>query len=163
MISFVTVPPKIEELLKQVEIREIPRDTPCTVSVETPISEVYRLLDEERPGAVLVFDGEELVGIFTDRDILRRTALESVDPATPIRQLMTAGPVTLDAGDPLADAIAAMTRRKHRNIPLAGSLRSQAAMVSSRDVLRFIAGHFPEAVLNLPPRLNQRLTRPEGG
>lgn len=157
------MPPKIEEILKEVRIREIPRDVPCTVSAETPIEEVYRLLDEERPGAVLVFDGDDLVGIFTDRDVLYRTALEGRQPETPVRELMTAEPVTLDPGKRLADAIAAMTERKLRNIPVGAVSARHAALVSSRDVLRFIVGHFPEAVLNLPPRLDQRLTRPEGG
>ena len=155
--------PKIEQILREVRIREIPRDTPCTVAVDTPISEVYRLLDEERPGAVLVFDGDALVGIFTDRDILYRTSLEAPDPDTPIRDLMTADPVTLDPGKRLADAIGEMTERKLRNIPLDAESARHAALVSSRDILRFIAAHFPEAVLNLPPRLDQRLTRAEGG
>ncbi len=153
----------IEEILREVRIRDLELEEPCRVAPDTPLGEVYRLLDVERPGAVLVCEDDRVVGVFTDRDVLYRTALEDFEPSTPIRDLMTPQPVTAGTDHRLAEAISAMTRFGHRRIPLQDEDGRDAGVVSSRDILRFIAGYFPEAVLNLPPRLHQQMPRPEGG
>lgn len=151
----------IEKLLARVKISELPRRRVCIVAPETSLEEVYRLLDEEHSVAVLVCEGDEMVGIFTERDILTRTALEG-DPATPIADLMN--PVTvLGPEDRLADAIALMHENSYRHVPLAGGPGAKPGLIGGRDILRLIAEHHPETLLNLPPRLDQRLTTAEGG
>ena len=56
-----------------------------------------------------------------------------------------------------------MVKGGYRHVPVVDAEQRQVGLLSSRVILRFIADHFPEAVLNLPPRLNQVLSRPEGG
>jgi hypothetical protein len=56
-----------------------------------------------------------------------------------------------------------MTVHGYRSVPLVDERDRWLGLLSSRNVLRYIAEHFPEAVLNLPPRLNQHLRRAEGG
>lgn len=153
----------VEEILALVGIDALARERYQRVSSSTPLSEVYRVLDDRRTGAVLVCDDDRLVGIFTDRDVLYRTAAESTDPDTPISELMSREPETLSAGHRVADAIEMMTTRGYRHIPLVDGEGRLTGLLTSRDILRFIADHFPEAVLNLPPRLHQQLNRPEGG
>ena len=153
----------IEDTLRYVRISELRLEVGGAVSPDTPIGEVYETLDRQRRNAVVVCEGDSVVGIFTQRDILNRTALEAPDSATPIRELMTADPFTLRMDQKLADAIHAMTVHGYRNVPLVDGSGRWLGLLSSRNVLRFIAEHFPEAVLNLPPRLNQRLSRAEGG
>ena len=157
------MPKPIEETLGDVRISELRLEVGGAVAPETPIGEVYELLHRQRHNAAVVCDGDEVVGIFTQRDILYRTALEAPDPETPIGELMTAEPFTLQIDQKLADAIHAMTVHGYRNVPLVDGRGRWLGLLSSRNVLRFIAEHFPEAVLNLPPRLNQRLRRAEGG
>jgi CBS domain-containing protein len=132
------------------------------VKRETPLSEVYRLLDEEHSVAVLICDGNEPVGIFTERDVLNRTALE-VDPDTPVGELMSSVKSSLQLEDRLADAIAIMHESGYRHIPLRGSEEEAPGLIGGRDILRLIAEYYPETLLNLPPRLDQRMTAPEGG
>ncbi len=153
----------IEEILQDVRIDEIPLKSPMTAAPETPLEEVYGLLEASSHGAILVCDGGELVGIFSERDVLYRTALESLDPATPIRELMTPDPVTIAGDSEVAAAIRLMTERGYRHLPLVDRGGCCEGLLATRNVLRFIADHFPEAVLNLPPRLHQRMLRPEGG
>ena len=102
-----------------------------------------------------------MVGIFTERDVLNRTALEG-DLATPIRELMTTDVVTLEAGQSITKAIAIMTERRIRHIPLVDGESREQGMIGGRDILRLIADYYPETLLNLPPRLDQRLSHPEG-
>lgn len=150
--------------LKQTRIDSIDRREPRPVAPSTPIAEVYRIFDEEGLGGVAVVDADDLViGIFTERDILYRTALEKIDPETPIAEFMTRAPETLAVDAQVAEAVGVMQRGGHRHVPLVDSTGLHAGILTSRDILRHIASHFPEAVLNLPPHLHQRFRRPEGG
>lgn len=153
----------IEETLADVKISELRLELGGAVGRDTPVAEVYEMLDRQRRNAVVICDGDSVVGIFTQRDILYRIALEKIDPATPIGELMTPDPFTLRIDQRVADAIHAMTVHGYRSVPLVDAHDRWLGLLSSRNVLRFIAAHFPEAVLNLPPRLDQHLARPEGG
>lgn len=157
------MPRSIEEILQDVRIDEIELRPAVRTSPETPLSEVYSLLERSPHGALLICEGERVCGIFTERDVLYRTALEDLDPSTPISELMKRDPVTLDSHDLLAAAVRLMTERGYRHVPLVDGEERYRGLLASRDVLRFIADHFPEAVLNLPPRLHQTMLTPEGG
>lgn len=133
------------------------------VEPATTLAEVYRLMDEEDASAVVICREDKPVGIFSHRDVLYRTALEELEPSTPIEELMTPDPVTLGLDDWMATAIRIMVEGGHRHIPIVDSQGCIVGILTSREILRFIADHMPEAVLNLPPRLHQVLPRPEGG
>lgn len=154
---------EIEEILRSIRISELDLRPAPGVAPATTLAEVYRLLDQEHRVAVMVLDDGKVVGIFSQRDVLYRTALEAIDPDTSISELMTRDPTTLSPGDRLAEAVKTMTRGGFRQIPLVDEAGRAVGMVSSRDVICFIAEHFPAAVLNLPPRLHQTMSRPEGG
>lgn len=153
----------IEEILKEVRIEEIKLQPAITVAEDTPLGEIYSLLEASPHGAVLVLEDTRIVGIFTERDVLYRTALEDLDGETPIGELMTPDPTTVGVGDRLAEAVRLMTERGYRHLPLVDTEGRYLGLLGSRDVLSFIADHFPEAVLNLPPRLHQKMLTPEGG
>jgi len=153
----------IEETLREVRISELRLEVGGGVSPDTPFAEVCEILDRQRRNAIVVCDGDSVVGIFTQRDILYRTSLEAPDPATPIGELMTPEPFTLRLDHKVADAIQAMTARGYREVPVVDGRGHWLGLLTSRSLLRYIAARFPEAVLNLPPRLNQHLRRAEGG
>lgn len=157
------MPRSIEEILQDVRIDDIKLRPAVRATQLTPLSEIYGLLEVSRHGAILVCDGETVCGIFTERDVLYRTALEDLDPATPIGELMTRDPVTLGRRARVAEAVRVMTEHGYRHVPLVDDAGNYKGLLASRDVLRFIADHFPEALLNLPPRLHQTLLTPEGG
>lgn len=152
----------VEKLLAKVRIRDLPRRSVCTVNSSTTLGEVYRLLDVEYSVAVLVCDDSGLVGIFTERDILNRTALEG-NPDTPIGELMSPVKASLTSDHRLADAIKLMHETGYRHIPLPDNEGAKPGLVGGRDILKLIADYYPETLLNMPPRLHQQMTRPEGG
>jgi CBS domain-containing protein len=154
---------RIEDLLAKVKVRDLQLQPDHRISPRTRLSEVYRSFDEQRHGAAMVCDGDEVVGIFTQRDVLNRTALENLDPQTPVSEVMSDRPITISLQHDLAEAIQAMVEGGYRHIPVVDENRKQVGLLSSRVILRFIADHYPEEVLNLPPRLHQVMTRPEGG
>jgi len=157
------MPSRIEELLRAIRVRDLELQSDHRIDPSTPLAEVYRAFDEQRHGAAMVCSGDTLVGIFTQRDVLYRTALENLDPDTPVSEVMSDRPVTIGLDQGLAAAIQAMVEGGYRHIPVVDENGDPVGLLSSRVILRFIADHYPEAVLNLPPRLHQVMTRSEGG
>jgi CBS domain-containing protein len=157
------MPRPIEEILRQTKVRDLKLQSDHRIDPATSLAEVYRAFDEQGHGAAMVCDGDRVVGIFTQRDVLYRTALEGLDPATPVSAVMSDRPVTVGLDQDLAEAIRVMVEGAYRHIPVVDDDNHQVGLLSSRVILRFIADHFPEEVLNLPPRLDQVMSRPEGG
>lgn len=153
----------IEEILRDVRINEIPLKKPMTATLETSLEEAYELLEASPHGALLVLEGGRILGIFTERDVLYRTALEGLDSSTSMADLMTPDPVVISIQKRLSDAIHLMTEQGYRHLPLVDDRNECAGLLATRDLLRFIAEFFPEAVLNLPPRLHQQMLTAEGG
>jgi CBS domain-containing protein len=89
-------------------------------------------------GSVLVFrNNTELLGIFTERDLLHRVVNAGLDPSTtPLREVMTDDVVVVSADTPRVDVIDLMREERFRHVPIAqdGQL---IGVVSLRDVLRF--------------------------
>jgi CBS domain-containing protein len=91
------------------------------ISVEptTRVSEVLKLLAERRIGAVPVIGGGRVQGIFSERDLVYRLAEEG--PAVldrPVGEVMTSPAVTTDRSTPILHALALMTRRRIRHLPV---------------------------------------------
>lgn len=104
---------------------------PSTASV----LDAARLMNERGVGAVLVVDGGALVGIFTERDILRRIVVPRQDAAaTTVREVMTADVVTCDAETTLEECASVMTSRRIRHLPVADKT-GPCGMISIGDLL----------------------------
>jgi CBS domain-containing protein len=88
-----------------------------------------------RFGSAVVMEGSMLLGIFTERDVLRAAA-SGVDPtASRVSDWMTADPVTAEPGMDADEAVELMMSNGFRHLPVleAGRL---AGIVSLRDVVR---------------------------
>jgi CBS domain-containing protein len=90
---------------------------------------------ERNIGAVPVVHGEKLVGIFSERDLMRRVVAEGRDPrATCLAEVMTDDPLTINMNEDLGNCMALMRRHNFRHLPVCheGQL---IGMVSLRDIL----------------------------
>ncbi len=86
---------------------------------DKPVIEAARAMEHNNIGAIFVQDGGRIVGIVTDRDLAVRALGRALDPnTTPISDVMTSSPITLDARASHADAIRLMQDRNVRRIPL---------------------------------------------
>ena len=91
-----------------------------TVTFESPIRSVARMMRDREIGDVLVVDEDgTLCGIVTDRDIIVRAIAENADPAsTRIGDICTAQVVTLEPEETVSRAIELMRHRAIRRIPV---------------------------------------------
>jgi len=89
------------------------------VSPQTNLRELIDLLTEKRIGAVPVCDGDAVVGIMSERDVIQ--AIKRLGPAAfdrPVRETMTAPPITVDPETTLLQGLSLMTRRRIRHLPV---------------------------------------------
>ncbi len=108
------------------------------VHVLTPdqvVSDALSLMASHEIGAVLVVEGDRLVGIFSERDLLRRVCARGRSTEkTPLREVMTPDPVTASPGESRLVAVAKMQRAGCRHLPILAD-GVIIDMVSMRDLL----------------------------
>ena len=105
-----------------------------TVEPGDRLGEVAQRMVERDVGAVLVLEGEQLVGILTERDVLRAVA-DGLDDATLVRDRMTPHPETLDADDTTEHAAVLMIHGGFRHLPVIEQGRV-VGVLSIRDLMR---------------------------
>jgi CBS domain-containing protein len=94
-----------------------------------------RLMNEKRVGGLIVMQDATVVGIFTERDILRRVVGEARDPiTTPVRDVMTTPVFTCSPETRLDDLIEAITRNRIRHIPVVSN-GDLCGVITSGDIL----------------------------
>ncbi len=109
-----------------------------TVSKAAPVDEAVREMNEKGIGALLVVERGLPVGMFTERDVLRRIVDADRDPAlTHVGEVMTKNVLTITPEMQVADVMALMTERRCRHLPVI-SEGAIVGMVSIGDLLRWI-------------------------
>ena len=114
---------------------------PLTVETHTSLAEALMLMRNHRIGCVLVTDEQGLLkGIVTERDLLQKVALETPDlDACPVKDLMSAAPESSKPDHPLGYAIQRMIVSDIRYLPLVDDSGRPNGIVSSRDIIAYIA------------------------
>lgn len=105
------------------------------------VLQAAHVMNDKGIGGVVVMTGAKLVGIFTERDIMRRVVAATRDPATTlVSEVMTAEPMTITAEMQVAVCRAMMSARRVRHLPVVhdGTL---VGVVTSGDVLAFEVAH----------------------
>lgn len=108
-----------------------------SVTPETTITEVVRILAEKRIGAVLVMDAQgALVGILSERDIVRTLASHAGDTFTmTAAQLMTHSPTVTSPEASVVNAMEIMTEGRFRHLPVVSNGKL-VGLVSIGDVVK---------------------------
>ena len=103
-----------------------------------PHATVYEALEkmvDQDIGALVVMRGIDLVGIFSERDLMKRVVAEGCDPRrTCLAEVMTEDPLTVNTSEELENCMALMRRHGFRHLPVCheGQL---VGIVSLRDIL----------------------------
>ncbi len=135
--------------------------SPLCLTPETPIREALLVLRSQHRGALLICRHDKLVGIFTERDVVRILA-EGRDLDAPIAEEMVPDPLTICQGDSVASAIRFMARNGYRRLPVVDRSNRPVGLVDVEGIVHFLVQDFPEAVYNLPPVANPATRDREG-
>jgi CBS domain-containing protein len=109
-----------------------------TVTAQTSIGEAIAKMNARRIGSVVVMEGERLVGIFTERDVLTRVVPQQLDPRrTPVGEVMSREPITISPSRTVEEALVIINNSRHRHLPVVQAGRL-VGMVSIGDLTRWI-------------------------
>jgi len=129
-----------------------PAEPVCLGETATVQEAIERMLARRQAGVLVVDTGGRLIGIFTERDVLTRVAGQGREARrTLLGEVMTRAPEALRPGDRVAYAVHCMSVAGYRTVPLVDADGKPVGVVTVSDVISWLAGLFPEAVLNLPP------------
>ena len=114
------------------------RETIHAVAPDTAITECVRRMTAEKIGALIVMEGEKLVGIFTERDALAKVLAAGRDPAsTRVSEVMTKDPTCIAPATSVGEAMELVTRRRFRHLPVVENGRV-LAVISSGDLTHWL-------------------------
>jgi CBS domain-containing protein len=109
-----------------------------SVGPDTPVAECVRTMTAEKIGALIVMDGERLLGIFTERDALNKVLAAGLDPvSTKVSAVMTKDPYCIPPTTTVGEAMKLVTKRRFRHLPIVENGKV-LAVVSSGDLTHWL-------------------------
>ena len=119
------------------KIREIMRyGFLFTVQRAATVSDAVKAMAAHNVGIVSVLEGDKLVGVFSERDVVRRVVDRGLDPArTPVGDVMTTELVVADADEDYQSAMRKMDQANIRHLLVVSEGRI-LSMISIRDLMR---------------------------
>ena len=110
-----------------------------TIAPETTVLDAVGRMNEKGVGALLVTDGDQPVGMFTERDVLRRVVDVRRDPSsTKVAEVMSRELVVVHPEVTVEEAMAIMTERRCRHLPVIQD-DDIVGMVSIGDLSRWMS------------------------
>ena len=110
----------------------------ATVDESTIVYETVELMNKKNVTAVIVTSADKPVGIFTERDVLKRVASREIDvKVTPTKQVMTAPIITMPRAALVGDVLLEMSHRDIRNMPVSSESGDLTGLVSMPEILQY--------------------------
>jgi CBS domain-containing protein len=119
---------KILDIMRQGFLFMVPRNA--------TVAEAVRVMSTHNVGIVNVLDGDRLVGLFSERDVVRRVVDRGLDPAaTRVGDVMTTEIMVADVEEDYQSAMRKMDQANIRHLPVVSGGRL-VSMISIRDLIR---------------------------
>lgn len=153
------------ELARNLKVESVSRlqpSQPVLMERRRSVSDAVKLMRESQGGCILVCEQGALVGIFTERDLLRRVIAQGKNWNTPVGEVMTADPICVCAKDPIRLAVRRMEKGNYRHLPVTDESGRPVGLLSVKRIVHYLAEHFPATVYNLPPDPRAVPEQPEG-
>ena len=129
-----------------------------TDAADDVLSDASAKMWQQQTGSLLITEGDKLIGIVTERDVLRVIA-EGHDPTKiTLREVMTADPVTVPLSATVREAAGIMFDKWFRHLPVVADSGEVAGIISLRDLLSLVAQGMDEPT-TLETLTGHRLTR----
>jgi signal-transduction protein with cAMP-binding, CBS, and nucleotidyltransferase domain len=117
---------------------EIATQSAVTVDQAATVNETVQLMNKKNVTAVIVTTGAKPVGIFTERDVLKRVATKAIDAKTaPIKQVMTAPLISMPHTTLVGDVLLEMSHRDIRNMPVRDAKGNLVGLVAMPEILQY--------------------------
>jgi len=118
-------------------VRQVAQVPAPTVPRDATVLDAVRTMERVRGGAVCVMEGDRLVGVLTERDVLLKVVRLQRDPAdVPVAEVMSADVTTVGPETRTAQALEAMVERHIRHLPVLADDGRLVGLVSVRNLLQ---------------------------
>lgn len=138
---------ELNSILKSTSVGELTLKVRTKLDPSDTISAASALMRNRSHGSALVCEGEKLVGIFTERDMLKAIA-GGIGMSTPISEVMTPEPQTVTAEASLYDAVQLMDTGGYRRVPVVNADGESLGIVDVKSVAHFLVEYYPATVYN---------------
>jgi len=119
-------------------LKSKPDNTVYTISAADSVYDALKLMADKQIGALVVTEGDAIVGIITERDYARKVVLmDRSSKATPVRDIMSAAVRFVRLEQSSDECMALMTERRMRHLPVIDKARL-VGMISIGDLVKNI-------------------------
>ena len=116
-------------------IRDAMTSNPRGIETSTPVAEAAQIMKSEDVGSVPILEGDRLVGMLTDRDIVVRVVAEGKDPqSTNAGDVASRDLVTIDPQQNLDEALRLMAQHQVRRLPVVEEDGRLVGILAQADV-----------------------------
>jgi CBS domain-containing protein len=133
---------ELEESISRHQVEVLCPSLPVCIPPTLTVREAVAEMVQRKIGCVIVEENDELVGIFTERDVLNKITPDLSTLDRPVADFMTRAPETLTRRDSIAYGLHAMDLGGYRHLPVVNSSKKTRGVVSVRDILRFLCIRF---------------------
>ena len=138
-------PHDLRDLLSTTQVGEITIAERPSLKCDDTVADAAATMREVSHGSALVCNDGNLVGIFTERDLLK--ALASDDGlASPLNDAMTQNPQTVTTSDSLKHAMELLNAGGYRRLPVVDENQKPVGIIDVKTVVHFLVEHFPESI-----------------
>src|SRR6516225_1417781 len=103
---------------------------PRHIGPDQSVAEAVALMRQYEVGCLVVTKDDRLVGIFTERDLMRRVLAAGLPLSTPVSQCMTPDPVFVDEKESIRAAVRRMEEGGYRHLPVIGDTGKAVGILS---------------------------------
>lgn len=122
------------------KVSDIAQPRKIAITADQTVQQAAVMMTEKRVSSLLVEQDERLAGIVTDRDLRTRVLAKNLPASTPIKQVMTPKPHTIDKHAYLFEAVQLMSRFNIHHLPVIDQGQSYG-MITTTDVIRSQQDH----------------------
>jgi CBS domain-containing protein len=121
------------------QVSDIMTPAAVTDSPSDTVSEASAKMHDQQTGSLLVMEGERLMGIVTERDVLRTVGAGRDPKEVSLRDVMSTNVVTIGPETALKDAAEIMFEKWFRHLPVVTEQGEVVGIISLRDLLALVA------------------------
>lgn len=112
------------------------RTPPLTITRDSTVMDAVKLMVDHKVGAVSVTEGAKLIGIFTERDVMKKIVFTGMDPsATKISDVMTTEITRATSDMSVSEAIKLLSEHRIRHLPITTPEGEIKGMISLRFLM----------------------------
>jgi CBS domain-containing protein len=152
------------ELARNLRVDSVSRlrpTAPLQVSAEQTVADAVALMRQHRVGCVLVCNAGRVVGLFTERDLMRRVLAAGQPLSLKMAECMTPDPVVVAPKESIRAAVRRMEEGGYRHLPVVDDSGRPVGVLSVKRIIHYLVEHFPW-IHNQPPDPSQFPPRAEG-